>query len=309
MNLLGKVVIVTGASSGIGAKTAEFFCREGANVTLVARNKTKLKKTSEKCGAVGGKHIVIVGDVAKDEDTKRIIDNTIKEFGKLDVLVNNAAVGSYGNILDGTFMKSYDSSVDINLRAVLQLTCLAAPYLVKTKGNIVNISSIAGITAPKSTVGAYGLLKAALIHFSKIAAGELASSGIRVNTISPGPVYTDIIENSGGSFTFDNLRHATLLNRISEPDEIADLILYLASDKAKGITGSNFVVDNGSLLKRDLRWDLQGEWKGKPLPKIGWIRGMEEHVEKEAKDSQIPAQTYRKPLEFFTKFGNMVILP
>ncbi|CAG9782295.1 unnamed protein product [Diatraea saccharalis] len=249
MNFGGKVVIVTGASSGIGAKAAEFFCREGAKAVLVATNETKLKNISEKCQMAGGNHIVIKADVSNDEDAKKIIETTIKEFGRIDVLVNNAAVGRYGSILDGNFMKSYDESVHINLRAILQLTCLAAPYLVKTKGNIVNISSVASFTSPNGTVGAYGLLKAALNYFSRTAAAELGSSGVRVNTISPGPVYTDIIKNSGARFTFDQLKSTTLLNRVCEPDEIADIILYLASDKAKGITGSNYVVDNGTLLK------------------------------------------------------------
>ncbi|CAG9791687.1 unnamed protein product [Diatraea saccharalis] len=250
MNLDGKVVIVTGASSGIGAKAAEFFCREGAKAVLVARNETKLKSVSEKCKAAGGSHIVIKADVSNDEDTKNIIDNTLKEFGKIDVLVNNAAVGCYGNILDGNFVKSYDSMVNINLRAILQLTCLATPYLTKTKGNIVNISSVTSFASPKGTIGAYGLLKAALNYFTKTAAAELGSSGVRVNTISPGPVYTDILENSGARFSFDRLEATTLLHRVSEPDEIADLILYLASDKARGITGSNYVIDNGVLLKK-----------------------------------------------------------
>ncbi|CAH0402589.1 unnamed protein product [Chilo suppressalis] len=251
MNLQGKVVIVTGAGSGTGANTAEFFCKEGANVVLVDVNETNLKNISVKCSNAGGKHILIVADVAKDEDAERIIGDTIKDFGKLDVLVNNAAVGRYGSILDGTFMQSFDNAVDINLRAVLNLTCLAAPHLVKTKGNVVNIASVSGIDLIKSisgVLGAYSVLKAAVIHFAKIAAAELGSKGIRVNAVSPGPVRTNLINNSAAPFSLDQLKEDTLLNRISEPDEIADLVLYLASDKAKGITGSNYVVDNGNLL-------------------------------------------------------------
>ncbi|CAG9791686.1 unnamed protein product [Diatraea saccharalis] len=247
MNLKGKVVIVSGAGSGIGAKTAEFFSRANANTVLVDMNEAKMKNVSEKCKAFGAELIVIKADVSNNEDAKRIIDTTLKKFGKIDVLVNSAAVACYGSILDETFMKSYDGMVNINLRAILQLTCLAAPYLIKTKGNIVNISSVASMQTSRN-IGAYATLKAALNHFTRTAAAELGCSGVRVNAISPGPTYTDIIKNSGAPFTFEDLKSATLLNRISEPDEIADLILYLASDKSKGITGSNFVIDNGNLL-------------------------------------------------------------
>ncbi|CAG9791685.1 unnamed protein product [Diatraea saccharalis] len=251
MSFSDKVVIVTGASSGIGAATAIMFCREGASVALVGRNETKLKNVSQKCSAAGGKHVVIIADVSNDDDARRIVDNTIKKFGKLDILVNNAGVLGMAKILDGTILEAYDKIMKTNVRAVVHLTMLAAPHLVKTKGNIVNISSVAGKTISLPTFSAYATSKAALDHFTRGSASELASSGVRVNTVSPGPVATDIMDNIiSGEINPDQSRQMIPpLQRVSQSDEIADLILYLASDRSIGITGSDFITDNGYLLK------------------------------------------------------------
>ncbi|CAG9791676.1 unnamed protein product [Diatraea saccharalis] len=247
MSFSGKVVIVTGASSGIGAAVAVMFCKEGASVALVARNEKKLMDVSVKCSLVGGKHIIIKADVSNDEDAKRIISETVTKFGQLDVLVNNAGIIAFGSILEGTILETYDKIMKINLRAIVHLTMLAAPHLVKTKGNIINISSIAGSIVVDSFFSAYCCSKAGLDHFTRSTAAELAASGVRVNAISPGPVVTDIFDNAG--FTPDLVsKLQTPLGRVSQSEEIADLILYLASDKANGITGSNIVSDNGCML-------------------------------------------------------------
>lgn len=247
MGFKNKVVLVTGASSGIGAATAIMFCKAGASVAMVGRNDAKLKSVAKQCAAVGSAPLVIKADVADDDDARRIINDTIQEFKKLDVLVNNAGVVRYGTLLQGDLLKAYDEIISINLRAVVHLTMLAAPYLVKTKGNVVNISSVAGQMQILPKFMAYCTSKAGLDHFTRGCALELAASGVRVNAISPGPVVTDILENSGAPR--DHAEIKTPLGRVSEADEIAELILYLACDKAKGITGSNFVSDNGCMLK------------------------------------------------------------
>ncbi|CAH0713418.1 unnamed protein product, partial [Brenthis ino] len=148
-------------------------------------------------------------------------------------------------------MKAYDDVMNVNVRAAIYLTKLAAPYLIKTQGNVVNISSVLG-EMPSSIppLMTYCMSKAALNHFGQCAAVELAPHGVRVNTVSPGPVETDIIENSGFPGTWDDFKKGTILDRVSDPEEIADVILFLASDKARGITGSNYLTDNGTLLKR-----------------------------------------------------------
>ncbi|CAH2986110.1 unnamed protein product [Chilo suppressalis] len=252
MRFQDKVVIVTGASSGIGAAAAKLFTEEGASVVMVGRNKEKLASVEAQCMALGNAPFVLRADVANDDDAKRIINETIEKYGKLDVLVNNAGIVRYGNIPDGNLMTTYDEVLNTNLRATVHLTSLAAQHLVKTKGNIVNISSIGGTVAFHNHI-AYNVSKAGMNHFTRGAALELASHGVRVNAISPGPVYTDIIANTGAEIDVkmrdDRMKDFTALGRISQPEEVADLIAFLASDAAKGITGSDFVTDNGAKLK------------------------------------------------------------
>ncbi|KAJ8731556.1 hypothetical protein PYW07_004720 [Mythimna separata] len=250
MSFQDKVVIVTGGSSGIGAATAIKFAEEGAKVAIVGRNKSKLDNVAKQCG----NPLVIVADVSKDADVKRIIDETLKKFGKLDILINNAGIGQSANIQADNAMAVFDTVMSTNLRSVVYLTHLAAPHLVKTKGNIVNISSIAGLRALAKDTFSYSTSKAGLDHFTRAVAQELAESGVRVNVVNPGPVRTDIIGNMGATAEmeeaiFKYMQGMTALDRISVPEEIADLILFLASDKAKAITGSSFVSDNGALLK------------------------------------------------------------
>ncbi|CAG9559398.1 unnamed protein product [Danaus chrysippus] len=244
MSFNNKVVIVTGASSGIGAAVAKEFSSEGAQVVMVGRNEAKLSAVAAECD----KPLVIRADVANDDDARRIIDETIKQFGKLDVLVNNAGLGSNTScILEGDIMNEYDNLMRVNLRAVIHLTKLAAPHLIKTKGNIVNISSVGGSITPKlPNFISYCVTKAGLNHFSACAALELGPKGVRVNTISPGPVKTSLIDRSNIPLTWNELENATILKRLSEPREIAHLVLFLASDKAVGITSSNYIIDNGA---------------------------------------------------------------
>ncbi|CAH2092350.1 unnamed protein product [Euphydryas editha] len=247
MDFKNKVVIITGASSGIGA-AAKIFSDAGARVVMVGRNETKLSAVAARCSSP----FVIRADVAKDNDARRIIDETIEKFGQIDVLVNNAGLTiNNDGLLGSDMMQAYDAVMGVNLRAVVHLTTLAAPHLIKTKGNIVNISSIAGMMATNSPdMINYFVSKAALDHFTVCSAVELGPHGVRVNGVNPGPVRTDFIDNAKISISWDDARPMTLLNRVSDPEEIADLIMFLASDRAKGITGSKYVTDNGMLIKR-----------------------------------------------------------
>lgn len=248
MSFSGKVAIVTGASSGIGAATAVKLAEAGANVVLVARNAEKLKNVSEKCNSFGDKHHVVKADVSVDADARRIIDETIKKFFKIDVLVNNAGIMRLAPVKGDESLAVYDEIMKINLRAVVNLTRLASAHLIASRGSIVNISSVAG-TKVMNGMSAYCASKAALNHFSRGAALELAEHGVRVNVISPGPVATDIIDNAGLKREDINLEGVSIpLSRISSPEEVADLVMFLASDKAVGITGSNYVLDNGMAL-------------------------------------------------------------
>ncbi|KAI5633651.1 enoyl-(Acyl carrier protein) reductase domain-containing protein [Phthorimaea operculella] len=249
MSFENKVVLITGAGSGIGAATAILFAREGADIAIVDKNEQKLDEVASKVVTTGKKPCIIYADFSKDDDVKRIIAETVKAFGKLDVLINNAGFGRNGSILDGKVLEAYDAVMRVNVRAVINLTTLATPYLAATKGNIVNTSSIAAMSVPSRVERiSYWVSKAALDHFTRGAALELSSLGIRVNSVNPGPVNSNFNENSGYKETPANTKPATVLKRRSEPEEIADLILFLASEKARGITGSSFVNDNGYLL-------------------------------------------------------------
>ncbi|XP_063828765.1 uncharacterized oxidoreductase TM_0325-like [Ostrinia nubilalis] len=250
--LRSVVVLVTGASSGIGAAIAQKFAEEGADVAIVGRKVDKLRNVSENIAKVGNKPLVIVADVTKESDGQRIIDDTLKQYGKLDVLINNAGIGGASNILEEDAMTAFDRIMATNLRSAVYLTHLAGKHLFETKGNIINISSVAGQQAMAQAF-AYCTSKAALDHFTRSVALEFASNGVRVNAICPGPVKSDIFENVGFSAEiipalWDMMLQMTHLKRISDPLEIAELACYLASDKAVGITGSIFVSDNGVLL-------------------------------------------------------------
>lgn len=252
MEFNDKVVIVTGASSGIGAATAIEFSALGAKVTMVGRNETKLTEVAKKCKDP----LVIIADVTKDDDVKRIINDTIARYGKLDILVNNAGMAIPGGILSENAMEVFDKVMAANLRSSVYLTHLAAPHIIKTKGNIINISSICALIVLSKGIAAYHTAKAALDHFTRSVAAELAPSGVRVNVVNPGPVKSDFARNCGLNeeqlvVAAENITKRTALGRRSEPIEMADIILFLASDKAKAITGASFLADNGILVKTD----------------------------------------------------------
>ncbi|KAJ8712265.1 hypothetical protein PYW07_005107 [Mythimna separata] len=254
MSFENKVIIVTGSSSGIGAATAIKFSKQKAKVTIVGRNESKLKNVAEICEKNGSKPLMIVADVTNEDDAKKIINDTIEHFGQLDVLVNNAGMFNNVSILDPHAIEKFDQILATNLRSGVYLTHLAVPHLIESKGNIVNISSAASTKTFWPENFAYCTSKAGLDHFTRSVALELAPKGVRVNCINPGPVKTDFIEK----LTMDkdeqdkiwaDIERTTALSKIAESEEVADLVLFLASDKAKSITGSSYVIDNGALLK------------------------------------------------------------
>lgn len=201
MNFAGKVVLVTGASSGIGAKAAQKFAQLGASLSLTGRKLENLEKVANECE--GQKPLLIQGDITNPEDTKRILEETIKKFGKLDVLVNNAGIIETGTI-ENTSLEQYDRVMNTNIKSIYHLTMLAVPHLIKTEGSIVNVSSVNGIRwgqlyiyqlsrinkpQKKSSfpgVLAYNLSKAAVDQFTRCVALELASKKVRVNSVNPG---------------------------------------------------------------------------------------------------------------------------
>uniref|UniRef100_A0A1B6GXM3 Ketoreductase domain-containing protein n=1 Tax=Cuerna arida TaxID=1464854 RepID=A0A1B6GXM3_9HEMI len=245
----GKVVLITGASSGIGAATALEFAKSGANLSLTGRNEENLQKIASDCEKVSKmKALIVIADVAVEADVKNIMDSTIKHFGRLDVLVNNAGISGSGSI-ENTSLQQYDEILNTNLRSVYHLTMLAVPYLAQSQGNIVNISSTAGIRSFPGFL-AYSLSKSAVDQFTRCVALELAGKQVRVNCVDPGVIVTELQrrrgmdEKSYQEFLEKSKKHHAL-GRVGQPSEIADAILFLASEKASFITGVNLPVDGG----------------------------------------------------------------
>jgi NAD(P)-dependent dehydrogenase (short-subunit alcohol dehydrogenase family) len=249
-NTVSKNVIVTGASSGIGRATAERFLSEGATVTLVGRREGALQDIASR-HSNGGKAFVIAADLSDEKQSERCIAEAIEMMRGLDVLVNAAGILKAGRIED-TSLELWDEMLNINLRSVFHLMRLAVPHLERSRGNIVNVSSVTG---PRSFPGvlAYCVSKAAVDQLTRCAALELAAKGIRVNEVNPGVVVTEL-HRAGGmndeayAAFLEHSKTTHPLGRVGRPEEIADLIYFLASDRAGWITGATVSIDGGRAL-------------------------------------------------------------
>lgn len=250
MDFSDKVVIVTGASSGIGAAAAVHFAELGGLLTIVGRNLEKLEETAKKITALtkGQVPLMVKADMANDEDVKRIVADTLAKYGKINVLVNNAGVLETGTI-ENTSLEQYDRVMNTNIRAVYQLTMLAVPELIKSKGCIVNVSSVNGIRSFPGVL-AYNISKAAVDQFTRCVALELALKGVRCNAVNPGVIITEIHKRGGmDEETYAKfLEHSKTTHALGRPgqvEEVTGAIAFLASDKASFITGASLPVDGG----------------------------------------------------------------
>ncbi|XP_026324678.1 uncharacterized protein LOC113233714 [Hyposmocoma kahamanoa] len=247
MNFAGKVVIVTGASSGIGAATAVFLSRLGAKLSLTGRNVENLLKVSQNCDKAAAT-FVVPADLTKESDIESIVKQTVNHYGQLDVLVNNAGIIETGTI-ENTSLAQYDKLMNTNVRSIYYLTMLAVPHLLKTKGNIVNVSSVNGIRSFPGVL-AYNVSKAAVDQFTRCVALELAPKGVRVNCVNPGVILTELQKRGGLSDEqyaafLERSRETHALGRPGKPEEVAAAIAFLASDLATNITGVSLPVDGG----------------------------------------------------------------
>ena len=183
MAFTGKVVVITGASSGIGAQTARDFSKLGASLVLIGRNLENLQKVAGECEQ-SDNVLTVQADITIEDDVKRIIDEAVKKFSRIDVLVNNAGVLETGSI-ENTNLDQYDRVMGTNMRSIYHLTMLAVPHLIKTEGSIVNVSSVNGIRSFPGVL-AYNISKAAVDQFTRCVALELAPKKVRVNSVNPG---------------------------------------------------------------------------------------------------------------------------
>jgi len=244
----GKVVLVTGATSGIGRACALRFAGAGANVAALGRNKNELASVSKLIEDAGGNALALAADLSNDGETSVAVAQTSEAFGGIDVLVNAAGHISSGTIED-TSPAAWDALMDINVRAVFSLMQKTLASLIARGGNIVNISSVTGLRAFPGVL-AYCVSKAALDQLTRCAALELAAKGVRVNAVNPGVVITEIHRRGGMSEEayadfLERSKQTHPLGRVGEPSEIAELVYFLASERASWITGGTYSIDGG----------------------------------------------------------------
>ena len=247
MNLEGKSAIVTGGSMGIGTAVALDLGASGADVALSYRKHPKeAEETAEKIKSMGRKAMAVQADVAKYADAEKMVNTAIQEFGKLDILVNNAGFNWDGVIWKMT-EEQWDSVLNTNLKGYFNFIRLVAPIFREQKsGKIVNVTSINGLRG-KFGQANYSASKAGIIGLTKTVAKELGKSGVNVNAVAPGLILTDMMAQMPEEAKQTSLDE-TVLKRLGAPEEVASVVTFLCSEKARHITGEVIKVDGGQYI-------------------------------------------------------------
>ncbi|HSG42439.1 MAG TPA: glucose 1-dehydrogenase [Anaerolineales bacterium] len=247
MRLSNRIALITGGNRGIGFATAKLLENEGAKIVLFARDQTKGKSAA---ASIPNTHF-IQGDVTKAEDCQRVVDETIQMFGGLDILINCAGVIYRNRTVEQTTEDEWDTTFNINVKGMFLMCKYVMPSLRERNGCIVNMSSYVGIVGFRGA-SAYAASKAAVINLTRSMAIDHAREGVRVNAVCPGSVDTEMIHNAWEKF--GDVSEAQRLwaekhpmGRIAQPEEVAQAILFLASDDASFITGTALAVDGGIL--------------------------------------------------------------
>lgn len=241
-----KVALIIGATSGIGKAVVELFSLEGANVVFCGRRLDLGKKIEESLNEKGKEVMFIQCDVTKDEDIKKMVEDTIYKFGRIDILHNNAGVSLPSNIDEMDLNDNFDVTMDVNVKSYIRALKIVLPIMISQEGGvIINTSSIGGISAMPTHI-AYTSSKAAILQITKSLAVEYAKYGIRVNSILPGLTDTEI--NQGNDAFVNEIVQQIPMGRIAIPEDIAKAVLFLASDDASFITGIDLVVDGGQTI-------------------------------------------------------------
>ncbi len=246
-----KVVLITGATSGIGRATALRFAGAGATIAAVGRDENALSRITTEIGEQGGNAVPVRANLAIEKEAMTAVSETLTQLGGIDVLVNAAGHIASGTIED-TSLEAWDAMLNINLRAVFMITQLALPSIVERRGNIINVSSVTGLRSFPGVL-AYCVSKAGVDQLTRCAALELAGKGVRVNAVNPGVVVTEIHKRGGMSDEqyaafLERSTQTHPLGRVGEPTEIAELIFFLASERASWITGATYSIDGGRAL-------------------------------------------------------------
>ncbi|MBQ6468575.1 MAG: glucose 1-dehydrogenase [Lachnospiraceae bacterium] len=243
MRLEGKVAIVTGATSGMGRATAYLFAKEGAKVVVTGRNEARAKEVVDNIKADGGEAFYILGDASDLAFAEEIVNKTVETYGTIDVLVNNAGMLSMSS-LEAVTIEEWDKVFRVNVDSALRLAQLVAPIMkAKGKGVIVNVASVASFAAHHG-FAPYISSKHAMAGLSKSMAWELGPE-IRVNAIAPGAIHTAMVDSIGGPSVLQGMIDGCPLKRVGQPDDIATVALFLATDDSAFIDGQVIKVDGG----------------------------------------------------------------
>jgi dehydrogenase/reductase SDR family member 4 len=248
-DLTGKVALVTGASKGIGESIAHYLAAQGAKVVVNSRKQEAVDAVANAIITEGGQAVGIAGQVGNQEDCKNLFDFTMETYGRVDILVNNAAANPVFGPVENTDDKAFNKIMDVNVKAPFDLAKMCLPVMQKNGGgSIINISSIGGVS-PEIMLGIYSVSKAALISLTKVMATEWGKYNVRANVICPGLIQTKFSQALwSNEAIMKHMMTQVPLSRMGQPEEIASLALFLASDASSYCTGSVFVADGGYLV-------------------------------------------------------------
>ncbi|MDE0188815.1 MAG: glucose 1-dehydrogenase [bacterium] len=243
-----KVAIITGGATGMGRAASVLFAREGARVTVADRNVPEGRRTVRMVEDIGGEGLFVETDVSKANQVSNMVEQTVRHFGTLDVLVNNAGVAIKTPPLAEVSELLWDLTLDTNLRGVFLCTKYAVPHMIGRRASIVNVSSGAGMNPTPHAVP-YGVSKAGVIQLTLTTSAQYAPQGVRCNVIVPGSVDTPQARGTSGSAEqFDRISSRIAVGRIGTPQDIASLMLFLASDESSYISGAAIKIDGGGLV-------------------------------------------------------------
>lgn len=248
MKLKDKVIILTGASSGIGEATALKFAKEGAKVVTVARSEDKLNKIVERASEFSGEIIAIAGDVSKQEDVEKVVNKTIEAYGKIDILVNNEGILDNYLSADNMTDEIWDKVLDINVTGPMRLIREVLKHMIKENhGNIINTASVGGLYGGRGGM-AYVASKHALVGITKHIGFMFQDKGIRCNAVAPGSIATEInqkVKEPNMEVLNKLMKGFKLYPETGKPQEIANVMLFLASDDSSFVNGTTLVSDGG----------------------------------------------------------------